>query len=503
MLKRVMRRLHKKVMILMCMVLVVESLSCAGVVVNATVSDGDATVTGGNVTVTDGDSEQAVSLEEIYAKLQQADDFMDSASKDAKSAGKVYQYGAAKRKADLAQTEYNNAKVLIQEAAALYDTYAATQGVDEAMEAALAAADAKCENIKADVEAGYVSIRGKVIYVNFYVLRRGLDQPEEVTSNQSKDYSKAVQGILKSGEYIDGEYVDYASLYNPGIKLTSEDQEKYFKVKPADSRFGELQAEFILEENEYIEWYVIKTMSDCIHVDGIIKTRGTAEEEPQVTPEPTEAPVVTPEPTEAPVVTPEPTEAPVVTPEPTEAPVVTPEPTEAPLVTPEPTEAPVVTPEPTEAPVVTPEPTEAPVVTPQPTSAPSVTPQPEAPAPSENPVNTEDLGEVTEEAEQDEIEEVQPTATPNPTEADTPVEGEDVVNIEDGQVPQGEAPGEPSDVVEIEDEPVALAEGLANCWIHWMLLLMTVVYFIYEASRIIYKGKRIKMLQVKVGKLGE
>ena len=50
MLKGLMKKLHKTVTILMCVLLVVESINCAELVVNATEGSGNVTVTSGDVT---------------------------------------------------------------------------------------------------------------------------------------------------------------------------------------------------------------------------------------------------------------------------------------------------------------------------------------------------------------------------------------------------------------------------------------------------------------------
>ena len=51
-----------------------------------------------------------------------------------------------------------------------------------------------------------------------------------------------------------------------------------------------------------------------------------------------------------------------------------------------------------------------------------------------------------------------------------------------------------NDVVSIEDEAAPLAASV-NCWIHWLILLLTVVYTAYELIRCINRNKKINELQ--------
>ena len=51
-----------------------------------------------------------------------------------------------------------------------------------------------------------------------------------------------------------------------------------------------------------------------------------------------------------------------------------------------------------------------------------------------------------------------------------------------------------NNVVSIEDEAAPLAAS-ANCWIHWLILLLTVVYTAYELIRCINRNKKINELR--------
>ena len=308
----------------------------------------------------------------------------------------------------------------------------------------------------------------------------------------------------------------------------------------------------------YVDWYVVKLEGDRkLHVDGVLRAKPAPEPTPTVapavTPEPTPtvAPAVTPEPTPtvAPAVTPEPTPtvAPAVTPEPTPtvAPAVTPEPTPtvAPTVTPEPTPtvAPAVTPEPTPtvAPAVTPEPTPtvAPAVTPEPTPtvAPAVTPEPTvtpAAEPTPGTVSSPTVAESTtpENNNVEEVNNVPAPAAQAPVPAQTTVNvippaveneepvvnneepvvnneepvvnnEQEIVDITDEEVPlnssveNGVSKNEEQPVVIIEDEEPPFSSGIGHCWIHWLILILTVVYTIYELVRTSKRNKIIRELE--------
>ena len=48
-----------------------------------------------------------------------------------------------------------------------------------------------------------------------------------------------------------------------------------------------------------------------------------------------------------------------------------------------------------------------------------------------------------------------------------------------------------SDIV-IEEEETPL--GVGNCWIHWLILILTAVYTVYELVRAISRNKKIREL---------
>ena len=248
----------------------------------------------------------------------------------------------------------------------------------------------------------------------------------------------------------------------------------------------------------YVDWYVVKLEGDRkLHVDGVLRAKPAPE------PTPTVAPAVTPEPT--------PTVAPAVTPEPT--------PTVAPAVTPEPT--------PTVAPAVTPEPT--PTVAPAVTSAPTVTPAAE---PTPGTVSSPTVAESTtpENNNVEEVNNVPAPAAQAPVPAQTTVNvippaveneepvvnneelvvnneepvvnnEQEIVDITDEEVPlnssveNGVSKNEEQPVVIIEDEEPPFSSGIGHCWIHWLILILTVVYTIYELVRTSKRNKIIRELE--------
>ena len=236
----------------------------------------------------------------------------------------------------------------------------------------------------------------------------------------------------------------------------------------------------------YVDWYVVKLEGDRkLHVDGVLRAKPAPE------PTPTVAPAVTPEPT--------PTVAPAVTPEPT--------PTVAPAVTPEPT--------PTVAPAVTPEPTVTPAAEPTPgtVSSPTVA---ESTTPENN--NVEEVNNVPAPAAQAPVP-AQTTVNviPPAVENEEPVVNneelvvnneepvvnneQEIVDITDEEVPlnssveNGVSKNEEQPVVIIEDEEPPFSSGIGHCCIHWLILILTVVYTIYELVRTSKRNKIIRELE--------
>lgn len=68
--------------------------------------------------------------------------------------------------------------------------------------------------------------------------------------------------------------------------------------------------------------------------------------------------------------------------------------------------------------------------------------------------------------------------------------------IEDEETPL--APSVPEETLDqIEDDEVALSADLreGDCWIHWLILLLTVIYGLYSVSRSIARNRKIKELE--------
>lgn len=146
---------------------------------------------------------------------------------------------------------------------------AAQQNVDDAKaewERAQKAADAA----KDAAEAAKQAVETKPVKVSYFVLNRGLIQPAEVYSYPAANYSKRMEGELYSGvlDEATGKRDDsYIALYKKGIK-NSDEIAQYLAVQPTAEQLAERG--IVLKEGESIRWYVIKTEGDGYHVDGII-----------------------------------------------------------------------------------------------------------------------------------------------------------------------------------------------------------------------------------------
>lgn len=146
---------------------------------------------------------------------------------------------------------------------------AAQQNVDDAKaewERAQEAADAA----KDAAEAAKQAVETKPVKVSYFVLNRGLIQPAEVYSYPAANYSKRMEGELYSGvlDEATGKRDDsYIALYKKGIK-NSDEIAQYLAVQPTAEQLAEIGV--VLKEGESIRWYVIKTEGDGYHVDGII-----------------------------------------------------------------------------------------------------------------------------------------------------------------------------------------------------------------------------------------
>ena len=174
------------------------------------------------------------------------------------------QYNAAKEALEAAKKRLEaarNAKLNdLQLKAAQAALEAAKKNVADAKKA-YEDAQSAADEAKKDYEDAQKDFAEKPVTAYFYILNRGLTQPSEVSSYPSSNYSKARPGQLKKGE--NNSYLDQ---YARGRGIKDTDLTPYIEKAPTAADFG-----LTLKEGEYIKWYVIKTESDnSIHVDGII-----------------------------------------------------------------------------------------------------------------------------------------------------------------------------------------------------------------------------------------
>lgn len=127
------------------------------------------------------------------------------------------------------------------------------------------------EEAKRAAEEAKLEPETKPVMAAFYVLNRGLAQPSEVASYPKNNYSKKpIYCELYSGaldEATGNRDYSYISLYKKGIKdetLVSQ----YLKSVPTAEQLAD--SGVVLKEGESIKWYVIKTEADGYHVDGFI-----------------------------------------------------------------------------------------------------------------------------------------------------------------------------------------------------------------------------------------
>ena len=162
---------------------------------------------------------------------------------------------AKKRLEDARKAKLNN----LQLDAARKALEAAKANVEDAKKAYEDAQSAANE-AKKDYEEAKDNFDEKPVYARFYVLKRGLIQPAEVKSYTSGNYIGGKQGELNKGDNN-----SYLNMYAKGNGVKDTDLTPYLKSVPTTAQLG-----VSLKEGEYIKWYVIKTENDGIHVDGII-----------------------------------------------------------------------------------------------------------------------------------------------------------------------------------------------------------------------------------------
>lgn len=504
--KSLLKKFHKALTVVMCLALVVETINltsisafAAGESSAVTTSGNDVsggstvssnTVSGNEVSGNDisGNtvSGNTVSGNGVSAETQKAEDDLAALAQNAVSATQ-YQLDIAKKfevsaseHAGRAQTSYqkvvaaaglNYALIDIKNSVSKFAGYAQgaenrclqayetaksdlakwTAKVDEALAKAKAADDtvtgetAKAvlaqaqanvdaakqayENAKKDADEANTLILlvqeaydSKEVVASFFVLNRGLEQPEEISKQPSANYSKAVIGKLYSGVENEGVRDDsYLILYHNGI-LT--DIDSYFaEAAPTAADFG-----IDIAENEEIVWYVIKTDNGYIHVNGIIKEK---------------APVVNPE---------------------------------------------------EENPAGGAPAGNTPAGNTPAGNNPALENTPAGNVPAENPVVDNPQTNVPAAPVVNETEDVDDAGVTETVSADEVVEIEE----EKTALAAGAEEGDGAQV-DIEDEEVPLAAH-NSCYIHWIILIVTLLYTIFELIRGISRGKRINELKEEAEK---
>ena len=133
------------------------------------------------------------------------------------------------------------------------------------------AAKASAEKAMKAAEEAKTVPETKPVKTAFYVLNRGMSQPSEVKSYPKENYSKpGISGELYSGvldEATGTRDYSFVSLYKKGIRDEAL-VPQYLKVVPTTQQLA--ASGVVLKEGESIKWYVIKTEGDGYHVDGFI-----------------------------------------------------------------------------------------------------------------------------------------------------------------------------------------------------------------------------------------
>ena len=173
------------------------------------------------------------------------------------------QYNAAKEALEAAKKRLEAARKAklndLQLDAARKALEAAKENVADAKKA-YEDAQSAADEAKKDYKEAKDNFDEKPVYARFYVLKRGLIQPAEVKSYTSGNYIGGKQGELNKGDNN-----GYLNMYAKGNGVKDTDLTPYLKNVPTADQLG-----VSLKEGEYIKWYVIKTENDGIHVDGII-----------------------------------------------------------------------------------------------------------------------------------------------------------------------------------------------------------------------------------------
>ena len=171
------------------------------------------------------------------------------------------QYNAAKEALEAAKKRLRNAKLndlqLKAAQAALEAAKANVADAKKAYEDAQSAAD----EAKKDYEDAQKDFAEKPVTAYFYILNRGLTQPSEVSSYPSSNYSKARPGQLKKGE--NNSYLDQ---YARGRGIKDTDLTPYIEKAPTAADFGLT----LKEGEYIKWYVIKTESDNSIHVDGII-----------------------------------------------------------------------------------------------------------------------------------------------------------------------------------------------------------------------------------------
>ena len=134
-------------------------------------------------------------------------------------------------------------------------------------------AQEEADKAKEAADDALAKVETKPVKAAYYILNRGLVQPPEVYSYSYKNYSSAMWGELYSGvldEATGTRDNSYIKLYKKGIKNVDEIGQ-YLAVTPTTEQLANVGV--VLKDGEYITWYVVKTEGDGYHVDGIISNQ--------------------------------------------------------------------------------------------------------------------------------------------------------------------------------------------------------------------------------------
>lgn len=174
------------------------------------------------------------------------------------------QYNAAKEALEAAKKRLEAARKAklndLQLDAARKALEAAKENVADAKKA-YEDAQSAADEAKKDYEDAQKDFEKKPVTAYFYILNRGLTQPSEVSSYPSSNYSKARPGQLKKGE--NNSYLDQ---YARGRGIKDTDLTPYIEKAPTAADFGLT----LKEGEYIKWYVIKTESDNSIHVDGII-----------------------------------------------------------------------------------------------------------------------------------------------------------------------------------------------------------------------------------------